>query len=104
MSTNGSPLKTTNMAPPGGLFGSQQQRPDDNVGASDNNTGNTPNKVTQFGQPTNQFTPPPEYRYPPSQPPFPCAPQFYHDAPFTMTQSSQSSSGATQGYASYGPL
>jgi len=59
MSTNGSPPKTTNMAPPGGLFGSQQQRLHDNVGASDNHAGNTPNKDPQFGQPTNQFPPPP---------------------------------------------
>ena len=103
MSTNGSPLKTTNtMAPLGGLFGSHQ-RPDDNVGTSDNNAGNTLNKDTQFGQPTNQFLPPPGYSYPPSQPPFPGAPQFYHHAPFNMTPSSQPSSGATQGYASYGP-
>jgi hypothetical protein len=102
MSTNGSPLKTTNMAPPGGLFGSQQ-RPDDNVGASENNAGNTPSKDTQFRQPTNQIHPPPGYSYPPSQPPFPGAPQFYHHAPFNMTPSSQQSTGATQGYQSYGP-
>jgi len=102
MSTNGSPPKTTNMAPPGGLFGSQQQRPDDNVGASDYNAGNTPNKDTQFGQPTNQFPPPLGYSYPPSQPPFRGAPQFYHRAPFNTTPSSQPSSCATQGYASYG--
>jgi hypothetical protein len=103
MSTNGSPPKTTNMAPPGGLFGSQQ-RPEDNVGASDNNAGNTPSKDTQFGQPPNQIQPPPGYSYPPSQPPFPGAPQFSHPAPFNMTPSSQpSSGGATQGYQSYGP-
>jgi len=102
MSTNRSPPKTTNMAPPGGLFGSQQH-PDDNVGASDNNAGNTPSKDTHFGQPTNQFHPPLGYSYPPLQPPFPCAPQFYHPAPFNMTPSSQpSSGGATQGYQSYG--
>jgi len=103
MSTNGSPLKTTNMAPPGGLFGSQQHRPGDNVGASHINTGNTPNKDTEFGQPTNQFPPPPGYSYPPSQPPFRGAPQFYHHAPFNKTPSSQPSSGATQGYVRYGP-
>ena len=91
------------MAPPGGLFGSQQ-RPDDNVRASDNNAGNTQSKDTQFGQPTNRFPPPPGYSYPPSQPPFPGAPQFYHPAPFNMTPSSQQSSGgAPQGYPSYGP-
>jgi len=102
MSTNGSPLKTTNMAPLGGLFGSQQH-PHDNMGASENNAGNTPSKDTQFGQPTNQIRPPPGYSCPPSQPPFPGAPQFYHHAPFNMTSSSQPSTGATQGYQSYGP-
>jgi len=106
MSTNGSLPKTTNMAPTSGLFGSQQ-RPDDNVGASDNNARNIPNKDTQFGQPTNQFSPPlpppPGYSYPPSQPPFPGAPQFYHQPPFNMTPSSLSSSGGTQGYPCYGP-
>jgi len=102
MLTNGSSLKTTNMAPPGGLFGSQQH-PDDNVRASDNNAGNTLNNETQFGQPTNQFPPPPARSYPPSQQPFPGAPQLYHHAPFNMTPGSQPSSGATQGYATYGP-
>jgi hypothetical protein len=100
MSTNRSPLNTTNLAPQGGQFGSQQ-RPDDNVGASD--AGNTPKNVTLFGQPTNQFPPPLGYSYLPSQPPFPGAPQFYHHAPFNMTPSLQPSSGATQGYASYRP-
>jgi len=112
MSTNGSPLKTTNMAPTSGLFGSQQ-RPEDNVGVSDNHAGNTPIKDTQFGQSANQFRPPqpppappppaPGYSYLPSQPPFSGAPQFYHQALFNMTPSSQPSSGATQGYQSYGP-
>jgi len=103
MSTNGSPPKTTNMAPNSRLFASQQL-PDDNVGASDNNAGNTPNKDTQFGQPVNQFhpPPPPRYSYPPSQPTFPDAPRFYHQAPFNMTLSSQPSSGATKRYPSYG--
>jgi hypothetical protein len=68
MLTNGSPPKTTNMAPSGGLFG-LQQCPDDNVGASDNNARNTPSKDTQFGQPPDQIHPPPGYSYPPSQPP-----------------------------------
>jgi len=54
MSNNRSPLKTTNMAPTGGLFGSQQ-RSEDNVGAADNNAGNAPSKDTQFGQPPTQF-------------------------------------------------
>jgi len=60
MLMNGSPPKTTDMAPMGGLFGSQQ-RPNDNVGASDNDARNTASKVNQFGQPTNQFPPPPGY-------------------------------------------
>jgi len=101
---NGSPPKTTNMAPTGGLFGSQQC-PEANVGASDKNAGNTRSKNTQFGQPPNQFHTPLWYSYLPSQPPFPGALQFYHPAPFNMTQSWQPNSGdATEGYPSYGPL
>jgi len=104
MSTNGSPPKTTNIAPSVGLFGSQQY-PEDNVGASDNNTRNTPSKDTQFRQPPNQIYLPLGYSYPPSQPPFPGTPQFYHPAPFNITPSSQQSSGgATQAYQGYGPL
>jgi len=106
LSMDGSPPKTTNMAPTGGLFGSQH-RPDENVGASDNNAGNTPSRDTQFGQPTNQLHPPPPsppgYSYPPFQQPLPGAPQFYHQAPFNMTPSSQPRFGATQGYPRYGP-
>jgi len=94
------------MVAPRGLFGSQQCQ-DDNVGASDNDAGNTPSKDTEFRQPTNQFHPPPPpppgCSYPPLQPPFPGAPQFYHQAPFNMTPSSQLSSGVTNGYHSYGP-
>jgi hypothetical protein len=103
MSMNGSPQKTTNMGQPSGLFGSQQ-RPDDDVEASYNNAGNTPSKDTQFRQHTNQIHPPLGDSYPPSQPPFPGTPQFDHPAPFNMTPSSQPSSGATQGYQSYGPV
>jgi len=102
MLTNWSPPKTTNMAPTGALFGSQQ-RPDDNVGDSDNNAGNTPSKDTQFRQPGNQIHPPPRYSSPPSQPPSPHAPQFYHHATFNMTPSSQPSIGAAQKYPSCGP-
>jgi hypothetical protein len=103
MLTNGSPPKIINMAAPGALFGSQQ-RPEDNVGASDNNAGNTPNKDTQFRQLPNKIQPPQRNSYPPSQPPFPGAPQFSHPAPFNMTPSSQQNSGgAIQGYQSYGP-
>ena len=104
MSTNGSAPKTTNMAPTSWLFGSQQ-RPDDNVGASDDNDGNPPSKDTQFGQPENQFPLPQPlgYSYPPSQPPFQGTPQFQHQAAFNMTPSSLPGSGATQGYPSCGP-
>ena len=99
---NGSPLKTTNMAPTGGLFGSQQCT-EDNVEASENNTGNTPSNDAQFGQPRNQFHPQPVYSYLPSQAPFPGAPQFNNHAPFNITPSSQPSFAAISGYPSYGP-
>jgi hypothetical protein len=102
MLTNRSPPKTTNMAPLGGLFGSQL-RPDDNVGVSDINAANTPSKYAQFGQHTNQIHPLPGYCYLSSQPPFPGALQFYHHALFNMTPSFQPSTVATQGYQSYGP-
>jgi len=91
------------MARAGGLFGSQQ-RPEDNVEASDNNAGNTPSKDTQFGKPTNLIHPPLGYSYPQSPPPFPGTPQFYHPAPFSMTLSSQPGSATTQGYPSNGSL
>jgi hypothetical protein len=104
MSTNGSPPKITNMAPSSMLFG-VQQRPDDNVGASDNNAGNTLSKDTQFGQPANLFhsppLPPPGYSYSPSQPPFPGTAQFYHQAPLNMTPCLQPTSSATEGYPGY---
>jgi hypothetical protein len=103
MSMNRSPSKTTNLAATGGLFGSQQC-PDDNVGASVDNAGNTPIKDTEFEQPTKQIHPPPGIGYPPLQPPFPGTPQFYHHAPFNIAPSIQPSTGATQGYPSYGPL
>jgi hypothetical protein len=51
MWTNGSPPKTTIMAPPRGVVAAQQ--PDDNVGVSDDNAGNTHNKYTQLGEPAN---------------------------------------------------
>ena len=70
----GSLPKATNVAPTGGLLGSQQ-RPDEIVGASDDNAGNTPSKANQFGQPVNQLHPQlPWYSYPPLEPPFPGAP------------------------------
>jgi len=48
MSTNGSPPKTCTLAPTGWPVSGSQQRPEDNVGASDNNAGNTPSKVSQL--------------------------------------------------------
>jgi hypothetical protein len=95
MLMNGSPPKTTIMAPLGGLFGSKQY-PDDNVEASDDYAGNTPSKDTQFRQPTNQLPLPPGYSHPPSQPPFPGAPQVYHPAPFNIKPISQPSSGGAK--------
>jgi len=94
---NTSPPKTTCMAPTGGLF-ALQQPPDNNVGEANDTAGNTPKRDTQFGQPSYQFhSPPPGSCYPPSQPPFPGAPQFYHQAQFNITPSSQPGSGAIQG-------
>jgi hypothetical protein len=102
LSKHGSALKPTKLAPPGGLFGSQQH-PDDNVEGSENNAGNTASQDTEFGQPSNQIHPPRGYCYLPLQPPFPGALQFYHHAPFNMTPSSQPSTAATQEYQSYAP-
>ena len=102
MSTKGSPLKTVNMAPPGGLFGSQQCG-DDNSESPDKSSRHVTRKDSQFGIHTNQYHLPQGYGYPPSQQPFPAAPQFYHQSPFNMTHSSQSTSSKSQGHASYGP-
>jgi hypothetical protein len=54
MSMNGSPPKTTSMAAPGGLYGSQQGK-NDKQEASDCTKGNAWSKDIRFGQPTNQF-------------------------------------------------
>ena len=103
MSTDWSPPKTTNIARPGGLIGSQQ-RPDANVGPSGNNARNAPSRDTQFGEPPNEIHPPPCNSNLLLRPPFPGAPLFYHPAPFNMTRSLQpSSGGATHGYQSCGP-
>jgi hypothetical protein len=91
------------MGPPRGLFGSQQ-RPEDNVGASDINAGNIRRKNSPFRQTPNRNPPQPWYGYLPSQGLFPSALHFYHPAPFDITLSSQPGSAATQEYLSYGPL
>jgi hypothetical protein len=54
VSTNRYPLKTINIAPTCGLFGSQH-RPEDNMAASDSTAGNTPSTDTDLGPPLNQF-------------------------------------------------
>jgi hypothetical protein len=101
VSMNGSPLKTTNVASPVELYGSQPQ-PEENVGSSDFNTGNTSSKDTQFQQPPNQLYPPQWYSYPPSQPQVPGAPQFCHPAPLNLTPISQLICGVTEEYTSSG--
>jgi len=93
----GSPPKTVNMAPPGGLFGSQQQC-DDNSESPDESSRHATRKDSQFGKQTNQYYPQQGYGYRPSQQPFPGAPHFYHQSPFNMTHSSQPTSSASQGY------
>jgi len=102
MLTQGSPPKTVNMAPPGGLFGSQQCG-DDNSESPDQSSRHANRKDSQFGIHTNQYHPPQWYSYPPSQQPFAGAPQFYHQSPFNMTHSSQPTSSTSQGYPGYGP-
>jgi len=102
MSANGSPPKTVNMAPQGGLFGWQQRR-DDNSGSSDNGSRTATGKDSQFGKHAEQYHPLHGYGYPPSQQPFPGAAQFYQHSPFNMTHSSQPTTSARQGYLSYRP-
>jgi len=98
----GSQPKTVNMAPPGGLFGSQG-RGDGNSESPDKSSWHSTRKDSQFGKHTDQYHLPQGYIYPPSQPPFPGAPQCYLPSPFNMTHSSQPTSSAGQWYSSYGP-
>jgi len=65
----GSPLKTVNMIPPDGLFGSQQ-RGDDNSESPDKSSQHATCKDSQFGIHTNQYHPQQGYGYPPSRQPF----------------------------------
>ena len=102
MSTKGFPPKTVNMAPPGGLF-SSQQRGDDNAESPDKSSRHATREYSQFGKYTNQYHPPQGYGFPPPQQPFPGARQFHHQSPFNMTHSSQPTSSASQGYPTYGP-
>jgi len=76
------------MAPPGGLFASQQRR-DDNSESSHNTLRTTLGKDSQLGEHTNQYHLLQWYGYPPARQPFPGAPQFYHHSPFNTTLSSQ---------------
>jgi len=102
MSTNGSPLKTANMARPDGLF-STQQRCEDNSDTLENSSRTATGKDSPFGKQTNQYQPPHGYGYPTSQQPFPGAPQLYQHSSFNMTHSSQPTTSARQGYQSYRP-
>jgi len=102
MLTQRSTQKTVNMAPPGGLFASEQ-RCDDNSESPDESSRHATRIDSQFGILTNQYHPPHGYCYPPAQQPFPGTPQLYHQSPFNMTHSSQPTSGTSQGYPGYGP-
>jgi hypothetical protein len=85
MPMKGSPPKTVNMAPPGGLFVSEQ-RGDDNSESPDKSLRPATRKNSQFGKHINQYHLPQGYGNLLSQQPFPSAPQFYHQSPFNMTQ------------------
>ena len=102
MLTNGSPLKTANMAPPGGLFGMQQRR-EDNSESSANSTRTATGKDSQLGKQTNQYHLSHGYGYLPSQQPIPDTLHFYQHSPFNMTHSSQPTTSASEGFPSYGP-
>jgi len=102
MSTNGSPLKAVNMAPPNGLFGNDQ-RHEDNSESSENCSGTATGKECRFGTYTNQYHLPHGYGCLSSQQPFPGAPQFYRHSPFNMTHSLQQTTSANQGFPSYRP-
>jgi hypothetical protein len=103
MSTKGSPPKAANIAPGGGLFGSQQ-RHHNNSESPDNVTQHGTGKDSRSGKHANQYQPPHGYGYPPSQQPFPGASQFNHHSPFNMTNnSSQPTTGVSQLYLTYAP-
>jgi len=102
MSTQGSPPKTVNMAPPGGLLGSHR-RGDDISESPDKSSRHATPKHSQFGIHLNQYHPPQGYGYLPSQQSFLGAPQFYHQSPFNMTHCSQPTSSTNQRYPGYGP-
>jgi len=91
------------MAPPGGLFGSEQHG-DANSESLDTSSRHATRKDSQLGKHSSQYHPPQGYGYPPPQQPSPGAPQFYHQFPFNMTHSLQPTSSASQQYRSYGPL
>jgi len=102
MSTKGSPPKTVNMAPPGGLF-ALQQRGDENSESPDKSSRHATRNDSQFGKHTNQCHPPQGYGYCPSQQPFPGAPHIYDRYPFNMTHSTLPTCSASQQYPSVAP-
>jgi len=93
MSTNRSPLKTVNMAGPGGPFGTQQRR-EDNSKSSENSSRTSTGKDSWCGKQTNQYQRPDGYGYPPLQWLFPCALQFHQHPPFNITHNSQPTTSA----------
>jgi len=102
ISTNGSPPKIPNMAPPGEVL-STQQCCEDNSESSENSLRTATGKDRQFRKQTNQYHQPHGYGYSPSQQPFPGAPQFHQHSPFNMTHSLQPTTSSSQGFPSYGP-
>lgn len=101
-STNRSPPKTTNIAPPCGLFG-LQQCPDGNLGLSDNDAANTRSKDARWEQQMTWLHPLPRYGCSPPPAPFPGTTHFGSPALFNMTPGSWTRTGTTEGYPSYEP-
>jgi len=96
MSIKGSPPRTVNITPPGGLIGWQQHH-DDDSGSSDKGLRPATGNVSRSGKHANEYHLLHGYGYPPSQQSFPGAPQFYHQYPFNMTHnSSQPTSSVSQ--------
>jgi hypothetical protein len=98
----GSPLKTVNMAPHGGLCGLQQGS-DNNSESPDSSSRRAMRKDSHVGKYTNSYYPPYGNSYFPLQWLFPSALQLYHLSASNMSQSSQPTSSTRKGFLSYGP-
>jgi len=103
MSMNRSPLKTVNMAAPGGLFDTQECCVG-NAESSENSSQSTTGKHSWCGNQTNQYHAPYGYGCPPSQPPFPGTAQFYQQSPFNKTHSLQPMTSAREVFLRYKQL